>query len=170
MAFCVSLKKKQSNEPYGYGNISHLKPFNYNQSNWSSVFWCSSSCSDVYSYIFFPLMTKAERSSGATSPTTQNLHHLFFFCITINAWPYKGLLTVFHHLTVTLLSFFCMHGTTFEMPPWSHLLWEDLHFLSLYYALILVSYYLWKPRPQKKFYLNSVQMDPVMLTWLCICK
>lgn len=69
-----------------------------------------------------------------------------------------------------------MHGTTFEMPLWSHLLWEDLHFLSLYYALILVSYYLGDPPPKKKkqkievFYLNSVKMDPVMLTWLCICK
>lgn len=103
-----------------------------------------------------------------------------FFCISINAPSSKGSLSVSRHLKITLLSFlvcfwgsFCMHGTTFEMPHWSHLLWEDLHFLSLYYALILVSSYLWRappPLPPKEFYLNSVKMDPVMLTWLCICK
>lgn len=65
--------------------------------------------SDDYIYVCFLLTTKAERSSGATSPTTRNPHSHFFFCISINAWSYKGLLTVFHHLTVALLLFFvCM--------------------------------------------------------------
>lgn len=72
--------------------IAHLKPFNL-----ESVFVC---LSHRYS---FPLATKAERSSGATSSMIKKLQHLF--CTSINAWPYKGLLTAFHHPKVTLLLF-----------------------------------------------------------------
>lgn len=118
--------------------------------------------------VIFPLMTNVERSSGATSQLIQNLRNLF--SISTNTWSCEGSLTVFHHLTVTLLSFLYAWYHSWDAPlvaPVMGRLALSLLVLCTNSSMLLSL----RPSPPKKeFYLNSVKMDPVMLTWLCICK
>lgn len=90
----------------------------------------------------FPVTTKAERSSGAMSPMTQNPRHHFFFVSPLTLDYVRDRWQFPPSYSNPVVVFVCM-VPLLRCPFWSHLLWEDLHFLSLYYALILVSYYLW---------------------------
>lgn len=98
MAIFVCLEKKLNNKPHGPIDPT-WSPLPKNQSNYSCV-----PRSDVYNYIFCSFNDKGWEKfrcyvSNNTEPTSS------VFCISINAWSFKGSLTVFHHLTVTLLSF-----------------------------------------------------------------
>lgn len=103
MALCQSVRKEEQRARKSmlkYPSWSHLPKISESR---SSVFL-------ILLFRIFPFLskTKAERSSGAMSPLTQNLQYILIFCKPINSRPYEGLLTVFHHLKVTLLLFVCM--------------------------------------------------------------
>lgn len=92
--------QKQTNEPHGY---THSIPAESPHLKSVTLVNCVS-FSDVYSYIFFPLPTKTERSSGATPPMTQKLQHpVFVSPLTLDhirdRWQFSAI------LKVTLLSF-----------------------------------------------------------------
>lgn len=107
-----------------------------------------------------------------TQPTSSFVF-FFFFCISINAQQYKGSLTVIHQLSVTLLLFLYAWYHFWDAPLVAPVMGRLALSLFVLCTIISILLSLIAPPPrthQKEFDLNSVKTDPVMLTWLCICK
>ncbi len=165
MAVFVSLDKKQHNKPHCCAlsvppEALHLK----------SVVCVPHS--DVYSFIMFPLNDESRKKfrcyvSNDTEPTAS---FLFVSPLTLDLvrdhWQF------FHHLAVTLSSFLYAWYHFWDAPlvaPVTGRLALSL-FVLCTNTSILLSLISPHPSPLKEFYLNSAKMDPVLLTWLCICK